>query len=336
MYGIYNSDTLEDLIDTVHRLHNKSTWNEKLFAGQIKDWYHRYLSVKGVNHYAINSLLFLTTAREQYVKMYDIFINQLKEYSQAIRILSKGYLPISLLPPSKLNTILGKVREALQINNRDYDLVIKRVYLYYDMKLVTFGIDDQMNLIIQFPVFAQPHTQQHLILYQMERVFPVPIVDENKQVQSYTHVQVKKPYIALNSETYISLRIQELNTCKKMGYEFYCEELFVVRHKTKHTCESTIYFDLGVDIIKENCDFQYYFNNMDVKPSVLDGGHDIILANWTNNKYVICNDNHNFPIKIPSNLYLLLKRKVLCNCGIEAEDSFLLESIAACPGKNQP
>ena len=71
MYGIYNSDTLEVLIDTLHRLHNKSTWNEKLFAGQIKDWYHWYLSAKGVNCYAINSLLFLTTAREKYVKMYE-------------------------------------------------------------------------------------------------------------------------------------------------------------------------------------------------------------------------------------------------------------------------
>ena len=35
MYGIHNSDTLEALIDTVHRLHNQSTWNEKLFTGQI-------------------------------------------------------------------------------------------------------------------------------------------------------------------------------------------------------------------------------------------------------------------------------------------------------------
>ena len=34
--------------------------------------------------------------------MYERFVNQLKEYSHAIRILSKGYLPISLLPPSKL------------------------------------------------------------------------------------------------------------------------------------------------------------------------------------------------------------------------------------------
>ena len=28
-----------------------------------------------------------------------------------------------------------------------------------------------------------------------------------------------------------------------------------------------------------------------------------------------------------------MKRTVLCNCGIEAEDNFLLESIATCPGK---
>ena len=51
--------------------------------------------------------------------------------------------------------------------------------------------------------------QQHLILYQLETV-PVPNIDENEQAQSYTLLQLKKPYIALNSETYISLRIQEL------------------------------------------------------------------------------------------------------------------------------
>ena len=200
------------------------------------------------------------------------------------------------------------------------------------MKLVTFGIDDQRNLIIQFLVFVHLHTQQHLILYQMETV-PVPIIDENEQAQSYTYLQVRKPYIALNSETYISLRMQELETCKKIGYEFCCEELFVVRYKTKHSWESVIYFDLGADVIKENCEFQYYFNKTDVKPSVLDGRHEIILANWPNTKYVICNPNHNFPIKIPSHPYVLLKRTVLCNCGIEMENNFLLESIAACPGK---
>ena len=114
---------------------------------------------------------------------------------------------------------------------------------------------------------------------------------------------------------------------------FIVKKLFVVKHKAKCCCESAIYFDLGAEIIKENCDFQYYFNTTDMKLAVLDGGHGIVLANWLNNKHVICNDNNNIPIKIPSHPYVLINRTVLCNCRIEAEDNFLLESIATCPGK---
>ena len=35
MYGVYNSDTLTDLIDTVHRMQNFTTWNEKNFHRKI-------------------------------------------------------------------------------------------------------------------------------------------------------------------------------------------------------------------------------------------------------------------------------------------------------------
>ena len=38
MYGVYNSDTLTDLIGTVHRMQNFTTWNEKTFAGKLHDW----------------------------------------------------------------------------------------------------------------------------------------------------------------------------------------------------------------------------------------------------------------------------------------------------------
>ena len=51
--------------------------------------------------------------------------------------------------------------------------------------------------------------QQPLILYHTETV-PVPIIDQNKQAHSYTHLQVGRPYIALNFETYITTRQQEL------------------------------------------------------------------------------------------------------------------------------
>ena len=150
------------------------------------------MTTGGINQYAINSILFLTTV-EKYVKMYERFLNQLKQYAQAIRVLSKGYLPISLLSPSKLNIILQKVKQAVQIKNKDYDLVIKRLYLCCDMKLVTFGIDDQMNLIVQFPVFVHPQGQQHFILYQLETV-SVPIVDKNEQAQ-FIHTSTDREFL---------------------------------------------------------------------------------------------------------------------------------------------
>ena len=99
--------------------------------------------------------------------------------------------------------------------------------------------------------------------------------------------RVKKHYIPLNSETYISLRQQELRSCKRIGYEFYCEELFIVKHKSSYSCKSAIYFNLTNDIIKNNCNFKFYFNKTDITPTVLDGGDEIVLANWPNDKHII-------------------------------------------------
>ena len=82
--------------------------------------------------------------------------------------------------------------------------------------------------------------------------------------------------------------------------------------------------------IKENCIFDYYYNKTDVKPSILDGGYEIVLANWPSFKRIVCSMHNNIPIEIPSHPYVLLHRTVLCNCIIEAENNFLLESISAC------
>ena len=169
---------------------------------RLSNWYQWYLSEDRVAYYAINSILYITTLRENYVKCMNILC-QLKMYASVIRVLAKGYLPISLLPLMKLQEILKEIKKAIQITNPDYDTAVKRLHMYYDMKYVTFGINEERNLIVQCQVFIQPFIQQQLILFQIEKV-PVPIIDLNKQEHSYTHLQVYRPYIALNSETYIS------------------------------------------------------------------------------------------------------------------------------------
>ena len=67
-----------------------------------------------------------------------------------------------------------------------------------------------------------------------------------------------------------------------------------------------------------------------MKLSILDGGHEIVLANWPSFKRIVCPIHNNIPIEIPSRPYELLNRTILCNHIIEAKNNFLLESIAAC------
>ena len=108
----------------------------------------------------------------------------------------------------------------------------------------------------------------------------------------------------------------------------------MVKHKSKYSCKSAIYFNLDSNTIEENCKFNFYYNKIDITPTELDDGNEIILANWPNDKHIMCNINNDIPIKIPSHLCVLVNRSVLCDCDIEAKNHFLIESLAACQEVN--
>ena len=172
MYGIYNTETLERLINTMQDIHNVTSSHEKLFAGEYIPALFRmlYTDTLGIQQYAIYSLLFLRIIQDKYIFLYRELITQLHTYVSAVRVLAKGYLPNTLKTPRKLQEILAEVKKSLHHTNPDYTLVLDRLHLYYDMQLVTFGIDKDMNLVIQFLVFIQPYSWRPLIPNQLETV----------------------------------------------------------------------------------------------------------------------------------------------------------------------
>ena len=128
--------SLEKLFNTVHNIHKTTSSHERLFVGQhssltLKSLYAHSL---GLHHHSINSLLYLRTIQDKYIALYRELISQLCIYASAIRILAKGYLPNTLETPSKLKEILTEVRKRLHESLiQNYDLVINRLHLYYDM-----------------------------------------------------------------------------------------------------------------------------------------------------------------------------------------------------------
>ena len=206
--------------------------------------------------------------------------------------------------------------------------MIKHVTEYYDMKMVIFGVNDGEELVVAFPVFVQDHTRESMTLYELETV-KVPITDTNLAANSYTEVETSKLYIASNNDYYIQLHIPELCMCKQIWHSYYCEELLLVKHKSKHSCESAIYYNLSKEVINEYCSFKYFYNTT-VMPSVLDGGPQILLANILTPKRLICTYASDMACLVPSHDYVLVNRSILCNCHMESGLTYLLKSIAFC------
>ena len=273
LYGEYDTDSTVSIVKMLDSLDNRSSTIEKWLEGHSKIWVQNfYETYSGPLVYSHLTQLYLASLREKYIRLYEALDTELKLLLRSIAILSKGYLPPQLFPPSTLVGISQKSLAMIQAKNPGYVLALTHITDYYDMRLVTFGLDDQGRLVVCFPIFVKEHKKEPMTLYQIETV-KVPINDENIEANSYTEVAISKPYLASNKDYYIQLVIEELVMCKKIRSTYYCEELFLVKHKTKHSCESTIFYNLSRETIIQNCQFRYFYNTT-VIPSILDGGSE--------------------------------------------------------------
>ena len=196
--------------------------------------------------------------------------------------------------------------------------------------MVIFAVDQQTHsLIVTFPAFIKNSKQPPLSLYEVETV-PVPIIDKNVKVNSYSQVRIEKSYIAAGTDCYIQLRISELLMCKSIRHIYYCEELFVIKHKSRHSCVSASFYNLGPTTITKNCKFNYYYNTT-VPPVILEGGRDLLLANFHGPRSLKCSSvNGGLAKPAPENTYAVVNREFLCDCQLDLEHASVLRQLSSC------
>ena len=246
IYGKYNVEKLQDIVMTVNSLQNRTLSIERLPTGQdlhtlqvahmVPDVIGRMMFIHKLNLY-VHSML------ERQIRLYDWLLCHLQDLLDSIGILSTGHLP-----PTVLQNVTANAIEMVRKTHPDYALAIRHITECYDMKLAMFGLDSDGSMVVAFPLFVKDHASEPKTLYETETV-KVPIPNRNQEADSYSEVKYSKPYLAINDDYYIQLRIQELQMCKQIRHTYYCEELFLIKHKTKHSCESTIFYNLTADVV---------------------------------------------------------------------------------------
>ena len=330
MYGNFNVENSVAIVDQINDLEGKMEHFHKAITGNDDHWKRKFLTGyegRVIFEQQLNN--YLEVQRFKHNEMLETLLSSLKEMVHSISVLGEGKLPSSLFPPSLLKDITSQALSVVKRDNPEYQLAIEDLTRYYDMDLVTFCLDTLDNsLVVTFPIFIEDYQNKRLALYELETV-PVPIDDQNYQADSYTQMIPSKPYLAVNHDFYIQLRIPELRVCKKISTEYFCEELFLVKHKTRHSCESALYFNLTDSQIRAHCNFKFMYNTT-IPPSLLDGGSQIVLANMVNEKRLICTEKHDLAMPLPSHNYVLVNRQILCKCQIESDMAYVLSDLSAC------
>ena len=118
--------------------------------------------------------------------------------------------------------------------------------------------------------------------------------------------------------------------CKNIRYIYYCEELFVIKHKSRQSCMSTIFYNRHPETVTKNCKFDNYYN-ITVPPVIIDGGSDVLLANFHGPRSLKCSSaNGGLAKPAPEHTYAVVNREFLCDCQLDMEHASVLQQLSSC------
>ena len=181
---------------------------EKLLTGQdLHTLQHAHMvpdlpGIEGRLTFMHKTNLYVHSVLERQIRLYELMLRHLKDLLDCIGILSTSKLPLMLFPPTVLENITSNTIDMVCRTHPKYELAVGHVSEYYDMKLCTFGISIEGNMVVAFPIFVKDHSDKPKTLYELETV-KVPIPDQNPEANSFSEVQYRKPYIAVNDHFYI-------------------------------------------------------------------------------------------------------------------------------------
>ena len=334
-------ETFEEL-DYLRRELELTGYNIKVLTAEIKRVeYELSKHVERVMDNS-NSILFLSgtisvllSEMERYLALHERVKSELDHILDALDNLSNSLLSHSVIRPSVLKRLIEHDRQQLAEKYSNYELVITEVHDYYNITVSSFDHMDGI-LGIFVPLFIRPSSQEPMYIYIYNvRTIPVPyhintaMVDETENENAYTHIIPDTEMVAMNRDTYINVDQSELKQCIKFSVMYFCEQTFLMKHTSEHTCETAIYHEQNPDIIKDKCNIQYY-PELNPTPQILDAGKHILLGNIPEPWSVVCSKNDPIPNPLKASKYVIIKKKDLCQCSLNAGTWFIQENIVHC------
>ena len=332
------ADHLEALREDIQKqgkLVNKLVGDLYLFHRQVNQVKIRVNDNTQAIMFMSGTMLNLLTETERYLDLMQQIQLEFDHFLDAIDTLAKGTLSHSVISASALSKIIQHVNHSLTSTYPEYEILGMNVTWFYQIKLISYTYEKGM-IGISIPIFLKPKLQEILDVYQLKTVH-VPyhwnpdLIDEDESEATYTKLEPTSELLAMSSDTNLGLKKSDLDRCNRVGSIFMCEPLLLIQHQSVHTCESAIYHDLSVEVIKELCGKHItYWSNLDPPQVLLDVGDSYLLANLPQPWQVMCRHTDQIPSSIEGAPYVIVEKADLCGCDILAGNYYVQGNVKYC------
>ena len=258
---------------------------------------------------------------DKYLGLFKDLRSRLQHYVKAIEFVGMNRLSTDLITNEKLTEMLDHVKGQLSEHYPNFEIVTDNEQDYYQMPLISATYVQNM-IVLQIPIYIKPITQKPLLMYKIKTI-PVPyhinekMIDSTELNYTYTEIINTAEMIAMSDETYVDVKIDDLDQCIKISTVYFCERLMLIKHRSQHTCESAIYHNEAPEIVKEKCVIRYY-TYLNPKPMMIDSGDMLLLGNLPRPWITRCDKNIQIPETLQAGSYVIVYKHELCECSIMA------------------
>ena len=178
------------------------------------------------------------TQLSKYLDLFKEIKHQLQGFLQAVEMVGMNRLSTGLVSNEKMREMLDHVKQELSENYPNFEVVSDNEQDYYQMPLVS-AVYTQNMIVLQIPIYIKPITQKPLLMYKIKTI-PVPyhinekMIDSTESNYTYTEIIDTAEMIAMSDETYVDVKLDDLDQCIKISTVYFCERLMLIKHRS-HT-----------------------------------------------------------------------------------------------------
>jgi hypothetical protein len=256
--------------------------------------------------------------------------NKLIIYRDGVQTLLEGNLPMSLMSPNQLATLIEQIQYELMKTHPEFQVAVKNLKYYYQHPIKLVLNEEKLVIMMKIPLSTSAST---FLLYRTHSIkIPLSGVStDTPDKYSYTKINGIPPYyaISVDGQYYLEMDSFDMTQCTGSSNYKVCEPFMIQVSFKKESCATALYKDQAKQVNKW-CQIDYYEEAKPLTELVPLGKGKVLMSTTSQQWAMVCSKMA--PQIIEQCRFCVVE--LGCSCSLRSEHYLIPPSLENCKDVN--